>query len=313
MKMRILLLGLLSLFMVTQSIAAKRRPCDATLSNPCVVEEIDLLDAPILSLRHSPDIKEFYQGNCLGLEHLHTSASSVPTEAKWAILYRSIRNYHPAGPIYVVDLREESHGYVNGLPYTLMERHNWINLGKSDTQVEADEKYWLQAIASQRRLEQVLTAEHFYMKMYDHGKSKVIKSVRDEKTAVVKAQFIYKRLHVSDHQAPRPAVVDQFLRFYEQLPTDAWVHFHCRGGKGRSTTFLAMVDMLHNADQVSFDEIIARQASIIPYYNLARTVRDDPDLSPYYQARYQFLKVFYDFARARLAGYSGSWSDWLNS
>jgi predicted protein tyrosine phosphatase len=288
-------------------------PCDATYNNPCLVEEINTIDYPLQCLRFSPDIRKYYQGNRNGLEDLPTSASAIPTESGWSHLYQSIRTVHPHGPIYVLDLREESHGYINGLPYTLMERYNWINLDKTDAETAQSEKNWLEQLATRHDLHFVLTAQLFDQHLYDQGQSREIRQVNSEEDFVSTAGMIYKRLNISDHRAPRSEVVNQFLQFYQNLPDDGWIHFHCRGGKGRSTTFLAMVDMLKNADQVSFDKIIARQAAIAPFYNLSHTVRYDPELTPYYQARYHFLRVFHRYAQSRLAGYQGNWTDWLSS
>ena len=72
-----------------------------------------------------------------------------------------------------------------------------------------------------------------------------------------------------------------------------------------------MYEMLKNADKVSFNDIIKRQASVFPYYDLTQVERKSPELKPYYKARLIFLNHFYQFASASLLGYSGSWSDWI--
>lgn len=41
-----------------------------------------------------------------------------------------------------------------------------------------------------------------------------------------------------------PENIDEFIKLYKSLPKDAWLHFHCEAGKGRTTTFLAMYDMM---------------------------------------------------------------------
>jgi protein-tyrosine phosphatase len=42
------------------------------------------------------------------------------------------------------------------------------------------------------------------------------------------------------------------------LPKDTWIHIHCRGGEGRTTTFLAILEMLHFKNHSLYD-ILTRQ------------------------------------------------------
>jgi hypothetical protein len=56
----------------------------------------------------------------------------------------------------------------------------------------------------------------------------------------------YVRIPVTDHCGPSEAALAA-LRSRIPVspgPSDAWVHFHCHGGDGRTTTFLALYDML---------------------------------------------------------------------
>jgi hypothetical protein len=74
---------------------------------------------------------------------------------------------------------------------------------------------------------------------------------------------------------------------------------------------MAIYDILLNADNVPFDEIIKRQASVHPYYDLSDVEHGDPALGDSYKKRYEFLQRFYVYAGLRLKGYSGTWSDWI--
>ena len=66
----------------------------------------------------------------------------------------------------------------------------------------------------------------------------------------------YCRFPTTDHVRPRDTEVDAFVAFASTLPTDTWLHFHCRGGDGRTTTFLVMHDTMHNAPGVSIEDIL---------------------------------------------------------
>lgn len=54
----------------------------------------------------------------------------------------------------------------------------------------------------------------------------------------------YLRLHVTDHCPPDDDVARMFLGMLGSVAATTWTHFHCHGGDGRTTTFLAMYDML---------------------------------------------------------------------
>lgn len=110
----------------------------------------------------------------------------------------------------------------------------------------------------------------------------------------------YLRLHVTDHRAPGARVVDQFVRFVSALPQGAHLHFHCRGGKGRTATFLALFDMLANARRVSFDAIVTRQAALSAY-DLRRLPEEGSPKRPHLLERWRFLARFYASARATAA------------
>ena len=118
---------------------------------------------------------------------------------------------------------------------------------------------------------------------------------------------------VPDHRRPGDVDIDHFVELIKHLPKKTWLHIHCRGGSGRTTTFMAMYDMLRNANVVLFEEIIKRQAAVSPYYDLFTVNRKNVILTPYYQARLDFLRQFYRFSQDYLQGYPENWSQWKSS
>ena len=56
----------------------------------------------------------------------------------------------------------------------------------------------------------------------------------------------YVRIPATDHIWPDPDTIDQMIALYRRLPKDSWLHFHCEAGKGRTTAFMAMYDMMRN-------------------------------------------------------------------
>src|SRR3989442_361003 len=80
--------------------------------------------------------------------------------------------------------------------------------------------------------------------------------------------------------------------FAAALPADAHVHFHCRGGKGRTAVFMAMLDMLKNARSDSFETIIERQAAL-GAYDLRRLPEEGSPKLPWAKERWSFLSRFH--------------------
>ncbi|CAM2752127.1 fused DSP-PTPase phosphatase/NAD kinase-like protein [Legionella worsleiensis] len=286
--------------------------CDSTIENPCIVQDSKSQHSPVEWMRDVAAIADAYAGNVSGIHDLYLSGSEEPSEKGWRSIAEYIFSHRPksGSPVVVLDLRQESHGYLNGKAITLVSDHNWLNLGKTNDQSLQDQENWLATLRLRKSIPGILTVPQYRQKEYVNGKSIAVGTVRNEEYYVTKWGFEYHRLFITDHRAPRDSEVDAFLSLIRSKPKKTWFHVHCRGGKGRTSTILAMFDMLHNADKVSFDEIIERQASISPYYNLLTMERSDPELTPYYLERIAFLKRFYEFSRQSLLGYSGTWTEW---
>ncbi len=304
---------LLSLAIIKPSMANEAIYCDGTTENPCVVQDTNKDTSNIKHWRTAQMLYDAYKGNTTGLKHLWASASGVPSEDEFKIIAEKITKITNTKHITIIDLdlREESHAYLNKNAITLNNQHDWINLGKTHQQSIIDEQNWIQTLENQSTVFDVLTKAQFKAGQYQDGINIPVISMISEQSAAEKAGFNYIRLTISDHMAPRDEETNRFVLLIKQLPKNTWLHIHCRGGSGRSTTVFAMYDMLKNADKVSFNDIIMRQASVSPFYDLSKIKRKDPDLTKYYQARFAFLRYFYQYANASLHGYTGDWFDWI--
>lgn len=274
--------------------------CDGSNLHPCIVQDTSDDSTSIKNLRHMMNITEIWM-----------SGSGTTTEEGWKSLVAYIKKLTDGKVKYLinVDLREESHGFLNGQAINLTSEFNWINKGKAAQQSLRDEKAWLEELKKQTIITNVLTPKQFKSNNFE-GHSIPVMEVATEKEVTERLGFNYVRLTVTDHMAPRSSDVDKFIRLIDQLPEASWVHIHCRAGEGRTTTFMAMYDMLRNADQVSFDDIIKRQASLSPYYDLSQFNRKNSSLRDVYYVRYIFLKRFYHFANEKLKGNTQTWSQW---
>ncbi|WP_454780470.1 phosphatase domain-containing putative toxin [Legionella sp. WA2022007384] len=288
------------------------RICDASIYNPCIVQDTEFSSSSLKWLRDASMIANVYQGNTIGINELTISGSEEPSEKGWKdISDYIVRHGHLKGkPVVVLDLRQESHGYLNGRAITLVSEYDWINRGKTNDQSLTDQENWLNSLKTQKKISGILSSQQFAAKDFSSGKNISVKKIKNEAELVSRLGFEYHRVYVTDHSAPSDSEVDTFLTIIKNAPKDTWFHIHCRGGKGRTTSFFVMYDMLKNADKVSFEEIIARHASIPPYYNLFEVNRAEPSLTPYYKQRVLFLAHFYRFAQQRLKGYQGTWRQW---
>lgn len=192
-----------------------------------------------------------------GLDALRMSAGGQPSLAtlSWLRDKITVASSAPA-QIYIVDLRQESHGYVNGLPVSWRGKHNIANHGKSTAEVLQDEKKWLNSLIG-RTIEFVPMGKTD-TKLFGSHTVKV-DAVQTEEEAVRAAGMNYARFAVPDGEwADNPQTIDDFLTFVKNLPPEAWLHFHCHAGHGRTTTFAVMYDKLQNP-KIPIEMIVSRQ------------------------------------------------------
>lgn len=308
----------LSVLLVTSLISygalAKSAPyCDGTEKNPCLVQDTQDTQKTIKHFRYASMLADAYKGNITGLADLKMSGSGAPNTFEWNKILKIIREEtnNEVVTILDIDLRQETHGYLNDNSINLSSTYNWINLDKNLEEINIAEHDWLQSINKNSTVDNVLTPAQFDAKDFTHGITLPVKTISSEQSLVESLGYTYLRLPVTDHRTPLNTEVDHFVSLVKNLPSTTWLHIHCRGGKGRTTTFMAMYDMLKNADKVSFDEIIQRQAAVDPFYDLSDIQRSDPNLSIYYKERYDFLRNFYSYAYATFHNYQGTWSDWV--
>ena len=160
--------------------------------------------------------------------------------------------------IILVDLRQESHGFVNGQAVSWYGDNNWANVGKADAAIRKDEA---------NRLAKTLGKETSYYKLdknkQPHFKGKEnVAAALTERQAAASFGLGYARFASTDHIWPEPEEVDAFLAWQKTLPKDAWLHFHCQAGKGRTTAYMIMRDIWLNGQKDSLETICARQHAL---------------------------------------------------
>src|SRR4029077_3184547 len=134
-----------------------------------------------------------------------------------------------------------------------------------------------------------------------------------ERDLVESAGASYVRVAVTDHACPLDSAVDRFVVAVRGLPQNAWAHFHCEAGLGRTTTFMVLYDMLRNANRVSLDNIVGRQKILSKGYDVLQPTDAENWKAPYTADRAAFVRAFFDYARANPNGRPQLWSEWLRS
>jgi len=199
----------------------------------------------------------------IGLESLHASGSAQPTVAG----YRWIQGQLPSGMTLVVfDLRQELHGFIGELPVSWYLGRDQINCGKSDPEIARDEAALLASLRTQATIRPVILEKPPENRCaFAKSGSAIdlpVARVRTEKEVIESLGGRYVQIRVADFHAADDRQVDQFVAAVLALPGGSWAHFHCAGGDGRTTTFMAMYDMMRNAllvDVPGAEAILARQ------------------------------------------------------
>ncbi|MBX3170367.1 MAG: hypothetical protein KF760_23375 [Candidatus Eremiobacteraeota bacterium] len=273
------------------------RPPDA--DRPIMVE-----DHPKLLFRTAAQLAAAYQGDVTGLADLRMSGSS---EFNSVFLAEILQNL-PTRQVIIVDLRQESHVLINDRLVTWEAGEDWANVGMDHDEAVQAEHDRIKLLTSQRSVG-LVAAQQYDNGERSAGEAAKVETVRSEEQLVHSQGLDYERLTVVDHLRPDDEEVDRFVDLVDGLHSDEWVHFHCRAGVGRTSVFMAMFDMLHNADRVPLKEILARQAALPPGRDLNVVAEGPKHL--YYVERNQFLGAFYRYSQARLAGSRADWSDWI--
>ena len=211
--------------------------------------------------------------NIKGLEQLNISGSGQFTPANLHLLIESIDTQLP---IIDIDLREESHGFINDIAISFANSNNSANAGLTLNEIIEKENSDLSSI----KLNEPLT-------LYNNKKTLVPTSVKNESTLAQSNNISYIKIPVTDGNLPSKDMVDYFIDVVNNTTENTWFHFHCKAGVGRTTTFMIMYDIIKNGNEVSLHDIIGRQV-------LLSGISQKDSVGFYIGKRYDFLSEFYN-------------------
>lgn len=256
----------------------------------------------------STKILEKFSEERKGLEELRLSGSGQFSVGSLEALLDQL--HHPKN-LYVLDLRAEEHGFLNGAAVSWCGPRNQSNVGKAAVEVLAQEKARLKSLQEYtdvvvHRVQAKNNEQNRLPTVNPETWKRIV--VESEEQLLARHGISYFRLAVTDHQRPSDVVIDEWLAWVKQLPRERWVHVHCAGGAGRTTTFLVLFDCLCNAQHLSFESILQRQMALgggelYPDHKASWKKKDAEE-------RMQFLQEFYQYAKE--VGMEGkkNWSGW---
>src|SRR5262249_8189956 len=154
--------------------------------------------------------------------------------------------------LHLVDLRQEHHAFINWRAVSWFADKDWANVWQQPVWIEEDER---------RRIDRAAAVPTARVFSYDEDKnsgrisptgcteitvaSAVTERMVAEEPGWLSCPVSYHRLPVTDH-CPPFEMLEPFITLFTQIdPAKDWVHFHCHGGDGRTTTFLALYDMAY--------------------------------------------------------------------
>lgn len=202
-------------------------------------------------------------------------------------------------PLWIIDLRQESHGFLNGTAVSWHTERNAANRGLGASEVETRESHQLAAAMQTAviampmgKADQLAIAAPF---------AGTISSWETERHFARSLGYGYERFAATDMSWPEPQAIDDFVAFYRSLPREhGWLFFHCQAGQGRTTTFMTLYELLEQPDH-SAEEAAAHQKAL-----------GGVDLV---QAGYlPQLQKFAAYAQEnRNSGFITNWSIWLKN
>lgn len=245
----------------------------------------------------------------IGLEKLKISASSQYNQAD---LEAFLKAYFDRN-VTVVDLRRECHGFINGhiAAWKLRKPINYqeyeYNLDLTVHEIEAKELGFLKRLINNSAFECMIGTKP--------GMLISVEKIATEREIVERAGALYLRIPVLDHTKPEDEEVDQFVQFINSRKDNEWTHLHCAGGRGRTTVFSCMVDMIYNSSQLSAYEIIKRQEALggSNLWDSEEVYKDEPWIVIQRGIdRCNFVCLFHQYCLEN-PDFKVKWSDWIKS
>lgn len=248
-----------------------------------------------------------------GIENLNASGSNQYTKIGLSLLIKELKKLSPH--VVVVDLRHDDHLFINGLNVSTFETKDALNAPRTPETIMASEKALKAVLQKEKKLELHAIDTKYPKNAFDNRLTLTIAPTQVETPEEVVKSLGAEYLLIGNKRFSSVADEDvtRFVSFVRAQPKDTWYHLHCKKGKSRTTLFLVLLDMMRNADKLSFEEIINRQF-VIGGVNLFNVTAKDPNWPEEKEAKKQwvaFLARFHQYAKENMAtNFAQSWAEW---
>ena len=237
------------------------------------------------------DSKKSSPANYRNIKNLNISGSAQFNPKQVNHIIKDIN----AKDILFVDLRQESHGFINNLAFSYFGNSYILNCGLNTTNVLKNEKILLSSVP-------INTNVTIYKKTGEIYKIIKSKTVLDEETLITNSNSTYLRLPVKDEGIPSLEIVDNFVSLIKDKPKNLHIHFHCAHGIGRTTQFMVLYQIMNNDDNLSLKEILE--------YQIKKGGADLTNL----KERAEFLDNFYKYVKEnKKNNYKIPYSTWTTN
>ena len=256
-----------------------------------------------LNVRYGVDPE--YDVDTRGMDTLNISSSAQFSEYQFRVLAKSLKEAAGDKQIYIIDLREESHAFLNGIPVSWYDFNNWGNDGLTREEVLAAEEEQFGSLEGS-------TITAYGVDDNERGSSLEIevKDVKFEQELVENEGFIYVRFPARDHSWPDEYLIDDFIEFVKGIDIEnSWLHFHSETGSGRDTVFMEIYDMLKNPE-ITYGDVTVRHAkaggTFIPYVSKKSKYTEE------FALRAKRNRQVYQYIQENQGmGFKLSWQEWL--
>lgn len=271
----------------------------------------------VLDMRNSPTMPRHYRTtsdsvpqnvNTMGLAELHIVGSGQFSRSSLQKVLRELK----VKQITIVDLRQESHGMLDGNAVSWYGPRNAANADNAPAEIIDKQSRLLAELGDEN-----IAVVNKILKKTANGEIASVKPVEymvhqtaTEEALAKEMKLHYARIFVQDYHAPTPEQVDRFIALIKKMPANQWVYLHCRAGIGRTTVFMTMYDMMRNAKTVSLQDILARQKAL-GGKDLTLLPAKSHFKYPLAVDRLNFIKRFYEYAKSNQDHFKTTWSQWL--
>ncbi len=251
--------------------------------------------------------------NKVGLETMYASASCQYSQVGITLLIEKLKKR--ASSIVVVDLRHDDHLFVNGLNISSFESKDALLNPRTPDEIKASEKALKQMILARQGIVAHGIDTKYPKNDFDDRFNLLLapEQVETPEELVTRLGAEYLLIGTKRFSEASDDDIDRFIDYMRQMPGDTWYHFHCKKGKSRTTLFMTLFDMLHNADNVSMEDIVKRQR-VIGGSDLLDITPKDPTWSNEKGSKKQWVVLlarFHRYAQENKAtNFAKTWTQW---